>query len=141
MLPITLFFLVSAVGATSNKYVRCRSLAFPSAADLFDVQTSHPEMSIYPGLTPFAIRCRTFGAYFRRIQVDLTSAPQGAIVISMYLPCNSLPKSMQLPFFAYSMKRTFTEFGTDLKRNYSEGETELKMRWRILNFAISRLQV
>ena len=33
----------SAVSATSeiiDKYNRCRSLAFPSAADLFDVQTS-----------------------------------------------------------------------------------------------------
>ena len=35
-------FFVSAVGATPNKYDRCRSLAFPSAADLFDVQTSYP---------------------------------------------------------------------------------------------------
>jgi hypothetical protein len=33
---------MSAVGATPNEYNRCRSLAFPSATDLFDVQTSYP---------------------------------------------------------------------------------------------------
>ena len=33
---------MSAVGATPNKYNKCRSLAFLLAADLFDVQTSHP---------------------------------------------------------------------------------------------------
>ena len=38
---------MSAVGATPDKYNRCRSLAFPSAADLFDVQTSYPKNRLY----------------------------------------------------------------------------------------------
>ncbi len=38
--------LQSAVGATP-KDCRCRSLAFPSAADLFDVQTSFPKNNLY----------------------------------------------------------------------------------------------
>ena len=69
-------YLQSAIGATPNRYNKCRFLAFPSAADLFDVQTSHSKMSIYPGLAPFAIRCRTFGAYFglRQISVFKISA-------------------------------------------------------------------
>ena len=37
----------SAEGATPDKYNRCRSLAFPSAADLFDVQTSYPKNRLY----------------------------------------------------------------------------------------------
>ena len=28
-------------------------------------------MSIYPGLAPFAVRCRIFGAHFRRTDVNL----------------------------------------------------------------------
>ena len=44
--------------------------------------------------------------------------------IPFFLPCKSLPNSMQLPFFAYSIKRTCTEFGTDLKRRKSEGEAK-----------------
>ena len=53
---------MSAVGATPNEYNRCRSLAFPSATDLFDVQPHTLIMSIYPGLAPFAIRYRSFRA-------------------------------------------------------------------------------
>ena len=44
-------FLVSAVGATPNKYNRCRSFRPHTLI-----------MSIYPGLAPFAIRCRSFRA-------------------------------------------------------------------------------
>jgi hypothetical protein len=43
-----------------------------------------------------------------------------------FLPCNSLPNSMQLPFFTHSMERTCIEFGSDLKRRSSEGEANLK---------------
>ena len=53
------------------------------------------------------------------------------LVTPFQFPCNSLPKSVQVPFLAYSMERTYNGLTTDLKRRTSEPEVNEK--WKVKN--------
>ena len=60
----------------------------------------------------------------------------------MQVLCKSLPKSVQVPFFAYSMERTFIDFATDLQRTCSGGSTKAKQPLsRIAHFYIQKNRI
>ena len=54
----------------------------------------------------------------------------------------SLPNSVQVPFFAYSMERTFTDFATDLQRTCNGRSTKAKQPLsRIAHFHIQKNRI
>ena len=70
---LMMFFLVSAVGATPNKYNRCRSFR------------PHPLKTIYmTALTDCPVRCRTFGA-FRRTHVKVEKYKERRLMESPFI--------------------------------------------------------
>ena len=145
-----MFFCVSAVSATPNIYNKCRSYRPHSLKCLYiqDLRTSllgvaplvlirrdlsqthRPQGSNSHYLIP-SINSSLGVKVLRFSKVVLFCETWIYFATTKQFPSNSLPKSVQVPFLAYSMERTYNGLTTDLKRRTSEPEVNEK--WKVKN--------